>query len=200
MARPISYDPDSALEKAMDLFWTHGYHAVSVEQLVRSTGLNRHSLYSRYGNKYGLLRSALARYCAEAERTIIEALSPPGSPRERIERLMRLRHPDADDGFWRRVLDRGCLLVRTNAELKDSHPDVDTDSHPLFETLERLLIETVQEGQALGEFRSHPSATDLGAVLMIGFVAPANVVSPDLRLRAFLGVLDGATVDGHALA
>ena len=35
MARPISYDPAAPLERAVDLFWTRGYQALSVDDIVR---------------------------------------------------------------------------------------------------------------------------------------------------------------------
>ncbi|HYN64371.1 MAG TPA: helix-turn-helix domain-containing protein, partial [Candidatus Limnocylindrales bacterium] len=80
MARPISYDPDQALDRAMDLFWSRGYREVSVDDLVQSTGLNRHSLYGHYGSKYGLAREALRRYCDESLQRLHEVLSGSGTP------------------------------------------------------------------------------------------------------------------------
>lgn len=91
MARPISFDPDSVLDEAMSLFWTRGYHRVSVEDIVQNTGLNRHSLYTRFGSKFGLLKAVLDRY-EEAVLTRVRAiLSAGGSTRERLAELLSLR-------------------------------------------------------------------------------------------------------------
>ena len=100
MARPLSFDPDLALEKAMDLFWSRGYHRVSVEDIVRVTGLNRHSLYSRFGSKYGLLVAALKHYRQAVLHRIESILNEPAlSPRERINRLFGVRQ-DHPDSLW----------------------------------------------------------------------------------------------------
>ena len=61
---PRTYDADRAMDRALDLFWERGYEAVSVEDLVRVTGMNRFGLYRRWGDKRGLLLACLARYAA----------------------------------------------------------------------------------------------------------------------------------------
>ena len=34
MARPITFDPDAAVDRAVDLFWTRGYRALSVDDIA----------------------------------------------------------------------------------------------------------------------------------------------------------------------
>ncbi len=62
MARPRRFDYDHALDKAMRLFWERGYHDASVDDLVQSTGMNRHSLYALFGGKRELFLESLRRY------------------------------------------------------------------------------------------------------------------------------------------
>jgi len=194
MARPISYDPHLALERAMDLFWIRGYHAVSVAELVEYTGLNRHSMYARYGSKYGLLKGALHRYYGEIEQRMREILESPLSPRGRLEALFAMRKPDVEEPFWRRMLDRGCLAQRTLAELRDAHPELASSMAAYGERLRDLFVATVRAGQELGEFRTDRSADELGRIALSGFASSLlEPTSPDEQLEkidAFLGTLN----------
>jgi len=190
MARPITYDPDDALTRAIDLFWKNGYQAVSVNDIVRATGLNRHSLYARYGNKYGLLQAALQRYCGETVERLRAPLVGPGTPRERIAKLMALRDPDCPDAFWQRMLRQGCFGFRTAAELREVHPEIEAAVSVFGRQLQGMLADLIREGQAAGEFRADRGADELAAVLTGGFMAPL-ILPPDAqRNRAFLAILN----------
>jgi AcrR family transcriptional regulator len=57
MARPKAFDEDTALLRAMELFWA------PLAQLTACMGINRQSLYDTYGDKRGLFLKALDRYC-----------------------------------------------------------------------------------------------------------------------------------------
>jgi len=190
MARPISYDPDAALARAIDIFWSRGYQAVSVRDLVRGTGLNRHSLYARYGNKYGLLQAALQRYCSETVERLRAPLVGPGTPRERVQHLMDLRNPDCPDAFWQRMLRQGCFGFRTAAELREVHPEIEAAVAVFGRQLESMLADIIREGQALGEFRKDRSAEELAAVLTGGFMAPLILPPDRQRNQAFLAILN----------
>ncbi len=189
MARPISYDPEAALGRAIDLFWRCGYQAVSVDDLVRTTGLNRHSLYSRYGNKYGLLQAALRRYCEQTIERLRRPLESPGTPRERIGRLMDLRNPDCPDEFWSRMLRQGCFGFRTASELRQEPPELDRQVEVFGRELQALLAETIREGQATGDFRTDRTADELAAVLTGGFMTALILPPTHARNQAFLAVL-----------
>lgn len=50
---------DAALDKAMTLFWQHGYEATSLADLVEATGAKAPTLYAEFVNKEGLFRAVL---------------------------------------------------------------------------------------------------------------------------------------------
>src|SRR5882724_10546574 len=62
LGRPRSFDPDTALDRAMHVFWAKGYEGASLSDLTRVMRINRPSLYAAFGNKEQLFRKVLDRY------------------------------------------------------------------------------------------------------------------------------------------
>jgi TetR/AcrR family transcriptional repressor of nem operon len=62
LGRPREFDEEKVLWAAAQTFWDRGYHATSIDDLCRATGLLRGSLYAAYGDKRRMLLAALALY------------------------------------------------------------------------------------------------------------------------------------------
>lgn len=62
VGRPRGFDAEEALERAMAMFWEHGYAGVSLTDLTRAMGITKTSMYAAFGNKEELFRKALERY------------------------------------------------------------------------------------------------------------------------------------------
>ncbi len=60
--RPREFDPDAALDRAVELFWADGFEGVDVERIARAAGVTKPSLYKLFGDKSSLFRHALHRY------------------------------------------------------------------------------------------------------------------------------------------
>lgn len=60
--RPRAFCVDEALDRAMVVFWRHGYEGASMADLTAAMGINAPSLYACFGNKEGLFRAVLDRY------------------------------------------------------------------------------------------------------------------------------------------
>nr|WP_307544006.1 TetR/AcrR family transcriptional regulator [Streptomyces sp. V3I8] len=62
IGRPRGFDTEEALQRAMVVFWEHGYDGVSLTDLTRAMGITKTSMYAAFGNKEDLFRKALERY------------------------------------------------------------------------------------------------------------------------------------------
>lgn len=62
MARPKGFDPEEAVDRAIEYFSRHTYRATSVRDLARHMGINSSSLYNTFGDKHRVYLLALARY------------------------------------------------------------------------------------------------------------------------------------------
>jgi TetR/AcrR family transcriptional regulator, transcriptional repressor for nem operon len=113
MPRAKAFDPDEALQKAMQIFWEHGYGATSVDTLVQGMGMNRFSLYSTFGGKHRLFVAALERYRDTIVADLVGELEHAVGRRAAIRQFsMRLVNFFASSHGW-----RGCLITNTAVEL-----------------------------------------------------------------------------------
>lgn len=116
MARPYTFDPDTALEAAMNVFWRDGYDLASLSELQDAMGIKRGSLYHEYGSKKRLFLKALNRYVVECVDPGVDLLLSANIPgRERINRFFEMV-PASEP--------RGCLLCNTAAGAAGTDSDV----------------------------------------------------------------------------
>ena len=59
MARPREFDTAALLQQAGELFIRRGFTATSIDEVVKTTGVVRGSLYSIFGSKQGIFVAAL---------------------------------------------------------------------------------------------------------------------------------------------
>src|ERR1700720_4979751 len=111
MAGVKQFDRIEALDRAMAVFWSRGYEATSIDDLVRATGIGRGSLYGTFGDKRQLFLAALDRYWNTVGMEMFAELSDPDA-RHAIERMF--------DALIRRASNpkfpRGCLFTNTSLE------------------------------------------------------------------------------------
>jgi TetR/AcrR family transcriptional repressor of nem operon len=54
MGRPAKFDTDEAVERAMNVFWEHGYAGTTPQMLVTELGIGKGSLYHSFESKQNL--------------------------------------------------------------------------------------------------------------------------------------------------
>ncbi|MEU4401806.1 TetR/AcrR family transcriptional regulator [Micromonospora orduensis] len=74
IGRPRGFDTDQALERAVLVFWAHGYEGASLDDLTAAMGITRTSMYRAFGNKEDLFRKALRRYTEGPASYVARAL------------------------------------------------------------------------------------------------------------------------------
>lgn len=77
IGRPRGFDAEEALERAMLVFWEHGYEGASLANLTDAMGISTTSMYAAFGNKEKLFRKALERYSDGPSAYLTEALEEP---------------------------------------------------------------------------------------------------------------------------
>ena len=111
--RPRSFDKDIALEKAMKLYWKHGYANTSLVDLTEELGLTKPSLYAAFGDKEQLFISALELYAQQQLRSSLELLTEPTQP---LQQRLRNYLKSVARVFTQPASPGGCLMVNSTCE------------------------------------------------------------------------------------
>jgi TetR/AcrR family transcriptional repressor of nem operon len=191
--RPREFDKDRTLERALELFWSRGYGATSIQDLVDALGVERGSLYGAFGDKRRFYLEAVRLYWEVYERHLTAALdTSPLLPalREILSHPVRLDELVSDAG-----VPQGCLVGNTTAELvpQDSDAtDVVTRSYRRFTD---IVADALRRAQAAGEV-TDGARPEAQAQMLLYLVQGLSLVSrAGLDRTAALAAVDAA-VDG----
>ena len=119
--RPKVFDRDAALDKAMTLFWQHGYEATSLADLVEATGAKAPTLYAEFVNKEGLFRAVLDRYISRFAAKHEAVLFAEGKS---VDRALRDYFTAVATCFTSKETPAGCFIINTSAALAASSTDI----------------------------------------------------------------------------
>jgi AcrR family transcriptional regulator len=86
--RPREFDADTALDRALDLFWRQGYEGTSIADLRKAIGITAPSLYAAFGSKEELYRRVLERYLTGLGRCLVDALREELTTYAALERFL----------------------------------------------------------------------------------------------------------------
>lgn len=146
--RPKVFDRDAALDKAMALFWQHGYEATSMAHLVEITGAKAPTLYAEFTNKEGLFRAALDRYIAlfiEKNETLLFAAS--SSLEQALgDYLCAIAH-----SFTSQDTPNGCFIISTSSALAASSEEIANTIKAEHARQARSIRRFLQQRQQQGE-------------------------------------------------
>ena len=152
MARPIGYDPDEVLQKAMQVFWEKGYDRTSIQDIVAVTGLKPGSIYNIYGNKEGLFESVLDLYATEALRVAKEVLLDGDDEVKNIEKFL-------DEVLLSSIINEktnGCLMVKTLLIVSHKDSNIQVYITKVFQEVERYIVAVLQSSKDRGEISVNP--------------------------------------------
>ncbi|TWA97185.1 TetR family transcriptional regulator [Bradyrhizobium stylosanthis] len=176
--RPRSFDVDAAVERAMNVFWSRGYHATALPDLLRATRLSRGSLYAAFGDKHSLFLLALDRYIADAIARMDVELAPHRDPVEGL-RTFLAGYVERTSGTNGR---RGCLLVATAMELAGQDAEVGRRVAGFFKAMEARLADALSRAKAAEKLadRVEPASA---ARILVCFVEGLRVIGKTTPAR-----------------
>jgi TetR/AcrR family transcriptional repressor of nem operon len=184
--RPRGFDTDAAVERAMNVFWSRGYHGTALPDLLRATKLSRGSLYAAFGDKHALFLCALDRYIAAALARMDVEFGPRRAPIDGLRAYLS-GYVERTSGAKGR---RGCLLVATAMELAGRDTDVDRRIGSFFKAMEAKVAGVLSRAKAEGELADGVQPAS-AARMLVCFVEGLRVVGKTAPPRA----TSQATVD-----
>jgi len=181
MPRPKEFDPDVAIEKAMQVFWHKGYEATSMEDLLSAMDLNRGSLYDTFGDKHQLFLKVIDRYCHGFVGEKFSLLDQPGPA---LPTLRRFFH-GMIEGSLADPQRRGCLIANTVMELSPHEKEIAGTLRQALKMAEDTFFKVLARAKQQGELKIDKDPRTLarflttmmqGTIVMIKAGAPADVV------------------------
>ena len=161
--RPRSFDEATALQKAIQVFWSKGYDGVTIDDLVAGMGVGKPSLYAVFGDKRKLFLRALKSY-AEAKGALgAKAIFSPRTLRDSLAAFLRhVVETATEEGCA-----PGCLLVCIAPLVDDA--EVRQFMQNAADAAVALLERRFRDGISAGEIPSDfPVAVRASQVLDLG--------------------------------
>ena len=177
--RPRSFDTEAAVERAMGVFWSRGYHGTALPDLLRATKLSRGSLYAAFGDKHSLFLLSLDRYIADALARIDVELAPPREPIDGL-RAYLAGYVERTSGANGR---RGCLLVATAMELAGQDVEVTRRVAGFFKAMETKVADALSRAKTASQLADGVEPSTAGRILVC-FVEGLRVVGKTAPARA----------------
>ncbi|MBU3063576.1 TetR/AcrR family transcriptional regulator [Nocardia sp. NEAU-G5] len=159
MGRPRSFDREAALERAVDVFWEHGYDATSIALLCERMAISTPSLYSAFGDKRALFLEALDRYLHTYGAFTAQALAEEPTAYGAISRLLH----EAAGAYTRPQHPAGCLLITATTNCTPQSADLKTHLSEIRRAATEALEQKVRTGITAGEL---PADTDSHALAL----------------------------------
>jgi TetR/AcrR family transcriptional repressor of nem operon len=188
--RPRSFDVDTAVERAMGLFWSRGYHATALPDLLRATKLSRGSLYAAFGDKHSLFLRALDCYIADALTRMDIELDPRREPIDGL-RAYLAGYVDRASGAHGR---RGCLVIATTMELAGRDADVNRRIASFFKAMEARVADALSRAKAAGKLADGIDPANAARILVC-FVEGLRVISKTAPTGAITQAAADALLD-----
>ncbi|HVE15474.1 MAG TPA: TetR/AcrR family transcriptional regulator [Chthoniobacterales bacterium] len=173
--RPRLFDEAEALEKAMEIFWRHGYDAASISELTTAMGINPPSLYAAFGNKEELFLRVLDHYgtgpCAYSARAVQEVTA---------YEVARQRLYGAVEAMCDTSRPPGCLAVQATVKCGDPDSVIGQKLAAWLEVGHQRFVDRFRRAQEEGDL-----AQDVDPVALTRFI---NAVAHGIAVSAVTGV------------
>lgn len=192
MARPKTFDDDSVLDRALQLFRQRGYEGTSMADLEAHLQLGRQSLYNTFGDKQALYLKALERYQRQTSDTLVAVLDTPDAGLDALRRWLELNTATLTAPGER----AGCFVVNSVVERPQDTATV-ARCASAREQLLSLVRATLVRARARGELPAERDVEGLAQLILshvYGLAVLARAGASVSELRAASEALLAAVV------
>ncbi len=182
MGRKKTYDRETLIEQAMEMFRDHGFAGTSTQMLTDGLGVNRYSLYAEFGSKQALFDAALERY----DQTVIERSFGPLERADAGLSEIRTLLEYYGSPRARHAAGRGCFLCNTAVELGPTDPSGAGFVKQYFQRLSKAFRTALSNAAAAGELQASvdlPQEADYFTALVLGLFVMLRAKAPSAVIR-----------------
>jgi len=162
-----AFNEEQAIERAMLLFWEHGYNETSLSSILDATRLSKGSFYNAFGSKKNLFKKALLKYDLENRKALLQGFIALDSPLHAIEEFFKYIIRDAEQG----TVSKGCFIVNISLNLYAYDPDIREIVTQAINEIEIFFKQMIELGQSRSEIKSCIDPTKTAKAITAAFVA-----------------------------
>lgn len=162
VGRPLQFDPDLALNAALQTFWSRGYEATSLQDLLSSMGLSKSSFYQAFGSKQQLFERCIGRYRDDTLQGLRAALAECGSAWDLIKGIFysTIEESEGREYHW------GCLVMNAATEFSQRDLTVAHQVGASAQAFMELFQEVIRMAQAEGKIPAQRDPVVLARYLL----------------------------------
>lgn len=146
MARKKQYNEQEVIEKAMQLFWKHGYEATSVRMLEKEMGINQFSMYASFKNKQGVFLKSIECY----NRQLHEIKSKLANSQNGVAGIQQYFY-DFLDFSQEGISYRGCLVTNSINEIKPTDAEILEALKMFANDIRKLFVSNLKQDDSKDE-------------------------------------------------
>jgi TetR/AcrR family transcriptional regulator, transcriptional repressor for nem operon len=143
----MEFDPDKAIDIAMEVFWCRGYENTSMTDLLGAMDLSKSSFYQTFGNKRQIFERCLKRYADMLSKNMEKELNAADSGRRFIENLFDTIANTAQQAEGA----KGCLMVNSANEFGQRDPAIAISLNEGLLLFTEIFMKAVKRAQSEGE-------------------------------------------------
>ncbi len=188
MARPLEFDPDQALDEAMELFWSNGYDATSLSDLLDVMELSKSSFYQSFGNKKQLYQQCLHQYRNQVSKKLLADLDKAVSAMDFLEDLFVSISRKANTPKGR----RGCLIMNSASAKAPFDQEIGKIVSDGAQQFEKIFYKAIKRAQKEGDIPSNKDPHTIAKYLVSsrsGLLAMAKSGSTTEELNQIIDVI-----------
>jgi AcrR family transcriptional regulator len=159
--RPVAFDYDTALEKAMHAFWQHGYEGTSMATLMSAMDMNKASIYAAYGSKEALFQKALDAYVQGPASFIASSLQQPTAAKVIDALLTQAATMLTEDSHA-----AGCLVTKGALACSAEGAHMQTLLSGYRTSTQAKLVQRFERARAEGDLSADTDAVALARLVM----------------------------------
>ncbi len=169
----------------MEAFWSQGYEATSLQDLLAATGLSKSSLYREFGDKHQLFAHCLEHYCRRQAEAMRQRREESDSALGFIEQLFYGIADTPKNSAQR----RGCLLMNTASEFGLTEPDIADRVAAGKAAFAQVFRAAVEQAQDEGDIPADRDSQALADYLVSNMSGLRNLLKTGLEGRDARGIV-----------
>jgi len=187
MPRKKQYNKEEVTEKAMGVFWNHGYKATSMRMLEAEMGINLYSIYADFKSKEGVFLESLRRYRQLNKEVILRRLLESDGDLLDIRTFFMEFVHSVKTG----KTPNGCLFANTAMEIGATDVRIKEQLDLFFTLLKEAYVNLLTKAKALKQFKTDAPINKY-ANYLVGITEGISVIAKVLEEDKLTDYIDTA--------